>query len=225
MIINKKIFFFVFTCLLHHSLQAQEMVNVVLVNSKTLEPVPFASIFIFNIKHGNYSDENGRCTLPVNALDTVFISSIGFKSKKLVIHSTAIDSIFIDPYVNQLLPVTVSRRISIDTTTFGIMQAKVDLRWGPSGGGGEEYAQLINIPADGDVIVKFKKIILHAEYFNPATPVLLHIYSVNEVSGLPDKDLLQTKYIITARNFIRRKVIVDLDAENLYLTEKKIFVG
>lgn len=178
------------SCFLAHLTLSQENINVVLVNSKNLEPIPFATIKILNTKSGTYSDENGKFSMQANAKDTVLISSIGFTTKKTLVGTSLIDTIFLDPYMQELDAVTIGQRKFLRNFVLGITRAKVDLSWGPSGLG-EEFAQLINIPLEGNEIFKIKKVILHAKYFNPTTPVVLHVYSVNTDNGLPDKDLLQ----------------------------------
>ena len=213
------LFFLFFT----QSISAQELISVTLVSRKTNQPIPFATVKLLNTISGTYSDENGKFSLLMNRTDTLLISSVGYIPLKVVSSAKSGRTIFLEPYIHLLEQVSVTQRKLTGTKTLGI-KGNVDVNWGASGSG-EEFAQLINLPQDGGDVLKIRKVIIPSGGFNSTTPAVLHIYSVNEDTGLPGNELLENQYLITEKNFRRKQIIIDLTQEDFFTNEKRIFVS
>lgn len=74
--------------------QQNEFINVRLINVKTQEPVPFASIRLKNKAIGLISNLDGGFIIPTNLKkngDTLQISSIGYKSKEVLLSNLSIN--------------------------------------------------------------------------------------------------------------------------------------
>jgi hypothetical protein len=203
---------------------SQQSVEVLLLNSKSLEPVSFATVKVLNTKVGTYSDENGKFSVAYYTDDILSINCVGFIKKETTLKGTAPDTVLLDPYFIELEQSSVGQKKLAGKRRLGISKVKRDVTWSPSGLG-EEFAQLISFPFNGNQIFKVKRVVISAKNFNPTTPVVLHIYKLNEKSRLPGEELLQNRHLITSKNFKRRKLVIDLENENLLITDKSIFVS
>jgi len=80
-----------------------------IVNSETLEPLIYASIFNKTNNSGTTSDLNGNFTLNnIRNGDTIVISYIGFQTKKITVTSGNIDTIALNPSKNLLNEVVIT---------------------------------------------------------------------------------------------------------------------
>jgi hypothetical protein len=219
---NSKIFY-LFFLLISNIIYSQPVKKFLLLNSKDSTRVPYATIKILNTDIGTFTNEVGEFEL-MKTSDTALITSIGFSEKKIVLSSLSADIIFIEPQFYQLSEVIIKKKELTGIETLGIQKAKEDFLWGPSGSG-EEFAQRINILSPPGEIVKIKKISLPAKNFDVGFPVVLHIYSENETTHLPDKELLQQNYIITKKDFHGKKIVVNLENEKIWISEKYIFIS
>ena len=202
---------------------SQKAASFILVNRKTNLPIPFATVKLLHTKSGSYSDEKGIFNLVCNATDTLLITSVEFVPFTVALSNIANDTVFLEPRIRQLDPVMAKHKKLIGKIEFGIKGIR-DLSWGASGMG-EEFAQLFLLPADTSTVFKLKRVSIPSKGFNPTSPAVLHVYSVNANTGLPGEELLQNRYFITKQNFKNKNFIIDLDAENLFIHEKNIFVS
>lgn len=211
--------YFIFNCT---SINSQALCKAVLFDSITKQPVPFATLKVLNKQEGTYSDSEGRFELSLNMADTVLITSIGYITKRTLLNNA--DTIFLQPFVKELPTVTTRNRKSTGIEIYGIRNTTTDLSWSASGRG-EEFAQRIELPSENETTAyKLKRVFLKARHFNDDVPVLLHVYSVGN-NGLPDKELLQNKYLITKKNFKGNYITINLEQENLLLFDKNIFIS
>ena len=75
--------------LISHTLFGQNILEGIIKNSETKEPIPYVNIGVLNKDKGTVSDEKGNFTLDIlkeNTNDTLRISSIGYKSKSYIIN-------------------------------------------------------------------------------------------------------------------------------------------
>jgi len=59
-----------------------------IIKNEYLEPLPYAHIFILNSSRGTITDPYGKFTLVTKVHDTVMFTSLGYKSRKLIIPDT-----------------------------------------------------------------------------------------------------------------------------------------
>ncbi|MGM0582282.1 MAG: carboxypeptidase-like regulatory domain-containing protein [Bacteroidota bacterium] len=73
-----------FSCfLLLIPFSAFSQIESVLIDEKTEKPIPYASIYIKKSKTGTSSDLEGKFSISLDSLDTLMISSVGFKTLEL----------------------------------------------------------------------------------------------------------------------------------------------
>jgi hypothetical protein len=211
---------FVFFLLTGLAVQSQSVLKGSLIDQVTKQPIPFATIKVLHRPFGSFTNDKGNFEVEAFPNDTLFISSIGFVSKKVTGFA---DTIFLQPLVKELPPVVISRKLFISTHTLGI-NAIANFQWGPSGYG-EEFAQKINLNLSDDEYCQVKKVIFSVKRFESETPALLHIYSVNPISGLPQEELLSKKYVLSKNHFRKERITIDISSEKLYVNDSSIFVS
>lgn len=200
--------------------KSQSSKKAFLLDRATKQPIPFATIKVLHQPFGTFSNDKGNFEVQAFPTDTLLISSIGFISKKV----TGIpDTIFLEPIVKLLPPVFISQKNVISTHTVGI-KAKADFQWGPSGYG-EEFAQKINLNLSDNEYCQVKKVILSVKRFSPETPVLLHIYAVDTLTGLPLDELLSKQYFISKEHFRKERITIDISSEKLFVNDSSLFVS
>lgn len=201
-------------------IQSQSIRKALLLDKKTRFPIPFATIKVLNQPYGGFTNENGFFEVRASLADTLLISSIGYQSLEQFQHA---DTIYMQPLAANLPSVTVSQKRIINSKTVGIKAAS-DFRWGPSGYG-EEFAQKIFLDLKENEFCFLKKVIFSVKDFSPSTPVLLHVYSVDPVTGFPKDELLMNRYLVTSANFRKGKIEVDISPEKLYSSDSCLFVS
>lgn len=200
---------------------AQTLFQATLLDKTNNQGIPFATIKVLHKPYGTYTNEKGIFTIAALPSDTLLITCTGFEVKQIT--ASGSDTFYLNPVAKELMPVVVHLKKIISTETLGI-SAKKSFRWGPSGAG-EEFAQKIDLMTKDNEYVQIMRVILSATQFSSDKPVLLHIYSVHPVTGMPDKELLSKNYVIQKNNFKRRQIIVNLEAETVYVDEKEIFIA
>lgn len=200
--------------------ESQSIMKAFVYDQATKQPVPFATIKVLHQPFGTFTGEKGNFEVIAAPDDTLLISSIGYITKKVTGFP---DSIFLGHIIKELPPVILSQKHAESTQTVGI-NAKADFQWGPSGYG-EEFAQKIELNLIDHEYCHIKKITLSAKQFSAETPVLLHIYAADTVTGLPLNELLSKQYFISKEHFRKDRITVDISSEKLYVSDSIIFVS
>lgn len=203
----------------------QNIKKGILLNSIDGSKIPFATVKLLNSNTGTFSNESGEFEVAGNLYDSLRITSIGYSPKIIIIKTFLSDTILMNPSTVALPNILVKKRILLSNETVGVINEKSDFLWGPSGFG-EEFAQKITVEKKHEQEqFKLLKVILLAKKFSPKYPVILHIYSKDDITGLPGMELLQSTYFISNKNFKHNKIIIDLSQENLFISETEFFIG
>ena len=211
--------------IIFYSALGQAGFQATLLNKSDSSRIPYATVKILHKPAGTSSDEGGLFQLPAEPGDTLLISSIGFKDTLIPLANRPPDIFYLSPVVKELAEVIATKKILLGTETLGITQAENDFDWGPSGLG-EEFAQLIRIPRAGHGhYVKVVKVSLLIKRFDPAVPVLLHIYTKHVRTGLPDQELLLQPVLVAKKDIKKGKIVINLSDSDVYIEEEDIFVG
>jgi|GEM_PF-4519174 len=64
----------------------------VIMDSRNLQPIPYAAVFDLTSKRGTYSDEKGFFTIVAEIADTIEFSFIGYATAQMVIPDTLEDN-------------------------------------------------------------------------------------------------------------------------------------
>jgi hypothetical protein len=224
--------------------KAQTVYEGQVVNAITQEALIKASVTLQKAKQGTASNQQGYFRLIVeNSLpnDTLIVTFVGFKTSKLAV-SAYQPNVFIglDPVSGQLAQVTVGATKARQKTIENFNYADVhELR-------GREYypvyayktsglfAKQFEAPTEGTLLNtvnlgrKIEAIVPYSpdDYSlvssNKLTRFLLHIMSIDSVTGAPSKKLY-TKEVTLNDNSLR--ITFDLTKERITLPEKKFYVA
>lgn len=204
--------------------QSPDERQVAVCDIQTKEPIPYATIRNTENKGGTYTNTNGLFILDKALKDSLYISSIGYLDKKICRSDIINDTIYLEPQVNELPPLIVSKRKIVKEETLGVIKAKKFDGW-RSNGSGEEFAQNFFFP-DTTKVYKIKTIIIGAGRFDPTIPIVIHIYNTG-ANGYPDKDILLKKIVLTKKDFkkSKKRFEIDISAENILINESSCFIG
>jgi len=208
---------------LHVSLITSSQVISIL-DSKTKKPIPYATIRWNSVQGGTYTNAEGKADLHNNFKDSIYISSIGYESRMILLRSIQQDTVLLVPTIIELPSVTVQSLRVIGEQTLGITNAKKFGCWTGTGFG-EEFAQKISFP-DSINTYKINSVNIGMERFDETIPTVLHIYNIAE-SGRPGTDMLLKKIVLRKSNYKKRKekLVVDLGSENILINDTACFIG
>ncbi len=194
------------------------------IDAKTFKPIPYSTIRSSDYKHGTFANLEGACEITEEFKDSLYVSSIGYQSKKIRRKDIIEKTIYLDPFAVELPSATITPRQFLKEETLGVINAKKSIIW-TSGGYGDEFAQKIVFP-DTNKIYRIKTITIAAERFDPLIPMLIHIYD-SSPQGLPGKDILLSKIVISKKHFhkSKRKLIIDISSEEIFLNQLECFVA
>jgi hypothetical protein len=203
--------------------QPQAERRIMICDAATKQAIPFSTIRSIGSRYGTYADSTGTFTSG-DFTDSLYISSMGYMSKKISLKDITNNVIYLEPYVAELRPIIVKQRKLVGEETLGILNGRKSTLW-TSGGFGDEFAQKISF-RDTSKVYKIKTIRIAAERFDATIPMILHIYNVG-ADGRPGQDILSKKIIVTKSNFSksRNEIVIDISAENILLNEGACFVG
>jgi hypothetical protein len=195
----------------------------VLLDKDTRIPVSNATIKAINCKFGTYSSENGNFEIP-DSINEIRISCVGYVLIEKYKIAKNIDTIFISQFVQELEEVQVKNLKFLESFNYGIQNAKENFKWGPSGRG-EEFAQRFKINLEKNQVLRIKKIFLAAKNFDPANPVLIHIYTSNSITKLPENELLSSIITVEKENFKGKKIEIDVSKFNVLIEQCEFFIS
>ncbi|KUG07709.1 hypothetical protein ASU33_15435 [Solirubrum puertoriconensis] len=197
-------------------------------NARTGQPVPFATLGVPRRGLGTVADENGRylLRLPDNFADTVVVTSIGFSRALLLpAHLAAGQRVVrLAPQEQTLENVVVAHR-RVKPATLGRKTAKGDLRWvaGSSGKNtvddewGWELGAVLH-PAKPAVLEAFH-VYLHDNNYE-LLRFRLNLYAYGQ--GKPGKTLLQQDVQLKAWPKQKGWLTVDLRSYNINLEAQPV---
>ncbi|WP_319480991.1 carboxypeptidase-like regulatory domain-containing protein [uncultured Draconibacterium sp.] len=198
-----------------------------IINSKTNEIIPYATIAIPKNSKGTISDSLGIFKLIINEKDLnckIYISALGFFNDSMLINEQNLEEILIvnlQPKTYSLTEIKVTPQ-KYKLSKFGITKPNKKGWWNYGMPG---LQRAIYIPNNK----KEKCLISHLNVFIdtvgfPAAPLRVRIYSVQKNRIIPDEDLLKGNVII--RNSKGGEfVAVDLSSHQIIFPENGLFIG
>src|SRR5690606_906037 len=96
--------------------------------------------------------------------------------------------------------------------------------WGPSSGK-PEFAQEFFLPTD-EKEYKLNKIFIPVEKLACFSPLLLHVYQKDSVTGTPGEPLFQKLVAVNRKNVKKEILTIDLSLDSLFLSDmESFFIG
>lgn len=222
-------------CLLFISIQSfSQQRKIVLIDSISLDPVPYASFFYTRLNVGFYTDSDG--TFEINNenknQDTLLISCMGYKSASIDLNKLVNDTIFIVPQIEYLKEVTViSQYRKTRFVGYGKKTKKISfpLNRGRQIGAlmklnNYEHGKHVRIKAIQIPVDKKDRFYEGEENLNNqnfSTIVKVNLYAVN--NDKPSETLLEKPIIINFNQDSNKVISIDLTDKNIFFPENGIF--
>ena len=208
----------------------ERIVEGVVFDKETNQPIPYVNISINESFYGTSSDYDGSYILLIKDKDLnsqIKLSSLGYKDTTMVVSTFyKLNKIELTPSIEELEEVVINQRYE---TKFLEIQpyTKKDL-YGGFGMGTKPWQIGLYFP--------FKDIYSETEYIQSIVVLLnkelgiksktskfrVRLFSVSKDS-LPDQDILKESIIVTALKR-QKEVIVDLSKYNIFVPEDGIYV-
>ena len=221
---RKKIFYFI---LLFSSISFSQK-NVIIIDTYYKKPIPYANIKILNKDKGFHSDAKGvfQMVNNLNLKDTLFISSLGFYPKKIII-SDINDTISLIPKVETLNEITIKakkpkfKKIGFkkkNMTFFTGTDLQLALFLKPKKEDYESSIDKIIIPLKKNG--SHRKINKESKEFNS----ILKISFFSMKNNLPNKSLTNSPIIINYNHNSENSVTIDLSNEYIIFDKNGVFI-
>jgi hypothetical protein len=181
----------------------------------TKYPVSFATIKVLSKPSGAFTDEKGEFSLKFSESDSLLLSCIGYQSK-IFTHSW--DTLWLEPKSYTLTEVSITST-KTKKSNIGYFNSK-EAVWNAIWFSAEEVLK-IEIPSEYPSY-QIKAVKLKCRNSSKEPVVKLHIYDQN-VNGLPGNELLKSNVIVNNQLSITHTV--DLSNQNLYFSQRVVFVG
>lgn len=222
----------------------QNIITGKVINSETKQGIPFASIVYLDggIQKGNYTDSLGNYIIKILEGE-VKISCIGYQTLSTNINILSKNPVSTLNPLNYTLKTVEIKPHKTETKRIGYFEDKIFTNSVMSEGyrGTNEPAK--NYVAQYIANSKNEEGLLISKLlFNlsnhpvikrngkpykidcTTTRIRLHLFSVNETSGLPDKELL-TKNMLVINDCEKDNLISDITEQNIFLPKNGVFVG
>ncbi len=210
--------------------------KIVLVDSISLDPVPYASLFFTKLNIGFYTDSGG--IFEINNVqihqDTLLIRCMGYKSVRIDLNKLANDTIFFVPQIEYLKEVTVMpQNTKTRFVGYGKRTKKISwpLRRGNQIGalmrldgyerGSHVRIKAIQIPVDKRDRFYEGEDNLNNQNFS--TIVKVNLYTVNDKK--PSETLLEKPIIINFNQNSSDVISIDLTGKNIFFPSDGIFLA
>lgn len=205
------------------------IVNAIFLNSQSKEfiiadatsksIIPFCTIKSVNQEQLSYSDENGKATLTGKNSDSILFEHTSYNDLKMMLREIQ-DTIFLSKKIIQI------RTIAIKPSKKEIKLGNFKHNKGSTFHHYENTELLRKIDlTDINGEYKVNQILIPLEFNEDYDSCYckVHLYKANQ-NEYPSEDIL-TKPLIIDKHNLPKKYLIDVKDQNLYLTEKILYVG
>lgn len=217
----KSVFYFFSSIISLIDLNGQSMRRFVIVDDSLHQPLPYATIRFSNKNIGFYANEQGEAITSVSSNDTLLVSFVGFKEKKIggtSLHNDTIALTINSPNLTEIIIKT--NRIIGSPQNIGYTNEKTSFKTGSMVA--VEFAVRINLPKEYNLF-KVNQIILPLQKTNSNNPVRVHLYEVNS-NMEPGDEILKDDILITKINS-NGNLHIDVSHQEITTSSKFLFVG
>lgn len=199
----------------------------IVANIDTKEAIPYASIYIKNSKTGTSSDLEGKFSIAINSLDTLMISSVGFKSLEIPFGEIQ-DTIKMEYDIRQMSEIIV-RPTREKGGWFAQTNVLGDIKnsffsvniWMNSGGNAFQIARFFEYSAQYRTTPYIHKITFNTWGKIDNAIYLVKLYEANK-EGLPEK-LINSETIIGHAKKRGHKSVINLKDLNIRFPKGGLF--
>jgi hypothetical protein len=196
----------------------QKMYNGDILNKKTKERVPFATVGLIRENTGVNADENGRFSITAKKYidDTLIISSVGYQTLKIPVYMFPSDMLF-ELEVSQLTLSEIVIKDRFKTSAALNEFSNCSINYWTTTGGMTQMAQQFESPVTNALLTE-----VHICKSAGNAIFRMRIYNMDSLTGQPSTDLTDT--IIEVRS-LKRNVHLDLKRYNIVIPGKDFFIA
>ncbi len=196
-------------------------------NSKTGEPIAYASIAFVEIQKGTSSLENGEFNVEIDSNEiknTLFISCLNFQSTTISIKdflNYSTKKILLEPATYQMAEVKVTPKESIELIINKLKKSKIRCFMGNTGFP-FIYARYFEYNEELQYLSSIH-IYCESHFGNKKSKVRLRIYEPDTLSNLPSKDLVNKEIIVVLKS--EKINEIDVKEYNIRVPKNGIYIG
>lgn len=208
---------------------AFSQIESILLNKSSKKVIPYASIYIKNSKTGTSSDLEGKFSISIDSVDTLMISSVGFKALELPFAKIK-DTLKMEYDIQQMSEIVVRPKrekggwFPEKNILGNISNAFFTVNiWMGSGGNAFQIARLFKYEPKYRFTPYIQKITLNTWSRVDNAIYSVKLYKVNK-DGFPGT-LINSKTIIGNAKNRMRKSIINLEEYNIRFPREGLFVA
>ena len=218
---KKIIFIFLITGFLYFPSLIAQVRMIVIADSTSKLPLPYATVKIINRNSGYFADRNAALNILALENDSLLLTYVGYETLVLPLRQI-IDTVFLKRKTYDLSEVVI--RAYSEEHNAGIFKYKKS--WTIFFDESSEYALRIDLSGiNGTYLIK--KIFLPIEFNNNTfenSICKVHIYRVGN-NGKPGEELLTKSVIIDKKYSSKKDFYIDISDQKLVASDKVLFVG
>lgn len=210
---------------------AQTDCNFQIQNKTTAKPISYVTVLNKNTNTGTYTDENGCFVVDLQKADSIIVSCIGFETLEISLKANNQEKIiFLNPIVYCINEVEIKATTEPQNRKhLGYDKYKYDLTI--SNAPGATFVSYI--PNQEHLNLVIEEIIIPTKKRNAISKrnnindgfFRIHLFSVDQNTKKPDKELLTKNEIFNTSDFSNQKIKIDISEQNILLPEDGVFVG
>lgn len=217
-IIVRNILTILFTILFVVSSNSQNIRSIQIINSKTKQGIPYATIKSKLVKKSISSDKNGIADIQILESDSILVSSIGYFD--LVFASTKMKSntVFeLQEYYQTLEEVTVGKLMNIEIKQNNF---KESFSLTPNPKNQWCIATKFNIPNGiSKIRLNSIKVFIRKTEHKKTNPLRLHIYKADNNGLLIEQELLHKDVVIPEMEINRKFIEFKIEDQNIIINK------
>ena len=212
----KSIFFIICATVFPCSLKSQNIKLIQIINSKTKQGVPFATVKSILTKKRLSTDKNGFSEIIILENDSIFLSSVGYTELLLPVKQIQNDNI-IELHENYqfLEDVIIGKSINIETKQNDLkpnfsLTANPKSKW--------FVATKINTPVDhNEIRLNTIKILIRKTEHKNINPVRLHLYRADKSGLLLEEEFLKKDVVLPEMENNKKYLEFQLEDQNIII--------
>lgn len=198
-----------------------ERIRATCLDAESKKTIPHATVFIEKANLFTDADSSGVFEIDIAGDDTLLITSIGYKEKKIAVSDVKKNAVvLLQPLAVQLPELFIGKRKKI---TLGNLKGKKKFDMNSDDCVRYEMATRITVP-EGIQRYQLKAITINGIGFNAANPVRIHVYSAGKY-GEPHDELMKKDIIIKENKVHNNILTIDVEEQGIILDEDVFFVG
>lgn len=212
------------------NLISSQTISGLIINSETKDPIPYVNISYLKTNYGTSTDLNGNYEINISKTDTIFLSSIGYNSKKISLkkysnfknHSV---NFYLEPSNEVIEEVIISTKKKKYTSIKKVGSPKKGLKIKTTLPFGYEFSNYIKNPYKKKGKIQTIIISLNKQKkFDYLASYNIKFYEYDPVNNIPGELVYNKNMIVTPKNKTY-KMKVNVDSLSINFPKNGICIG